>query len=94
MGKGSYVPKSPPPYKVNIIPNTVKEVVSMMFLILGYDHDNTIDKNILGFMETIPPPHDTLVKLNYAQYIENKFICSWIISTQQDFSDISHIWYT
>jgi hypothetical protein len=74
MGKGASVRESPPLYKVNILPDTSKEVISMMCLILGYDNDKTINETILGFMEAIspPPPHDTpLVKFNYAKYLAN-----------------------
>jgi hypothetical protein len=55
MGKGAYVLESPLPYKSNILLDIYRELICMMFLILGYEHDKTINENILGFMAAISP---------------------------------------
>jgi hypothetical protein len=70
MGKGAFVPNPHRHIKSISFSDTSRESISMMCLILGYDHDKTINETILGFMAAISPPHDTpLVKFNYAKYL-------------------------
>jgi hypothetical protein len=44
------------PIKIVIFPNPSREVISLTSLIISYNDDNTIDKDILGRMEGYFPP--------------------------------------
>ena len=49
--------------------DTFQECISIMYLMLGYDIDKTIDEAMLGFMEIIFSPLNTaLVKFNQTPY--------------------------
>lgn len=59
-------------YKSNIFPEISRQAISMMCMILGYDHDRTIDQTILGFMSIIcSPTRMCTTKFHYAQFVAN-----------------------
>jgi hypothetical protein len=66
------ITNTPPPYKSNIFSEISKQAITMMCLILGYDHDINVDEVMLGFMSTICPPFEnSLAKFHYRQFLAN-----------------------
>jgi len=68
--KDVVIPNTPPLYKSNILPQISRQDITMMCLILGYDHDRTIDVVILGFVSSIFPPFENYItKFIYGQFL-------------------------
>jgi len=69
MDKDVLIPNTPPS-KSKSFPKISRQAMTMMCLILGYDHDRTVDKVVLGFVSSIFPTSESpLTKFHYVQFL-------------------------
>jgi hypothetical protein len=64
------LPTNSPPFKSTIFPAITKQAISMIYQVLGYEQDRTVDESILGMFSVLCPPESiTFTKLDYVEFL-------------------------
>lgn len=94
LASGATVPENPPPYPTSIFPDASRQILTMIYSILGYDDDQKVDEVILGLMLALGSSKTVPVMFYYYKFLADSINLQLVqFSTTRSFIFKSYLLY-